>query len=153
LEYRAVQYRPSIVISDPSGVPTAIVEVKALNGADARTATRYMRNLLAHGVLPHARYVLLITPDAGYLWRSPETILSGSTPSLIFPMGSIMEQYLRWNGGHAPVRGFVLESIARQWLSDLADGVVGEDPATRSLREAGFLDAVRDGMVSDQARV
>ncbi|MGH2587220.1 MAG: hypothetical protein ACRDJE_20080 [Dehalococcoidia bacterium] len=148
-----MQYRPDIVIFDRSGAATAIIEVKVLSGADIPTATRYLRNLLAHGVVPHARYVLLITPDMGYLWSAPEAVLHESSPSLIFPMDRIVQHYLPADGGPTPVRDLVLESIVQQWLLDLADGVVVDDRVTSSLRESGFLNAVRDGLVSAQAPV
>jgi hypothetical protein len=143
-----MQYRPDIVISDRSGVPAAIVQVKALTDATAQIATRYVRNLLSHGVVPSARYVLLITPDIGYLWASPEAVLRGTAPSLTFPVAPITRSYLPSDDGVQSVGELVLESIVEQWLFDLADGVVVDDQVTSSLREAGFLDAVRDGQIT-----
>jgi hypothetical protein len=148
-----MQYRPDIVISDRSGAAAAIIEVKALSDTSVETATRYLRNLLAHGVVPHARYALLITPDVGYLWSTPEEVLHESPPLLIFPMDRIVQHYLPADGEPTPVRDLVLESIVQQWLLDLADGIAVDDAVTRSLRESGFLNAVRDGLVSAQAPV
>jgi len=148
-----MQYRPDIVISDRSGAATAIIEVKALSSADVQTATRYLRNLLAHGLVPHARYILLITADTGYLWSTPEAVLSESPPALTFPMDRIMQHYLPSDGGPTPVRGLVLESIVHQWLLDLTDGITVDDRVTSGLRESGFLNAVRDGLVHAQAPV
>ena len=148
-----MRYRPDIVISDRFGSATAIVEVKALNGAGAQTATRYLRNLLAHGVVPHARYVLLVTPDRGYLWLTPEAVLQESDPSLSFPMDRIVQHYLPSDGSPTQVRGLVLEPIVQQWLLDLADGITVDDRVTSSLSESGFLNAVRDGLVNAQAPV
>lgn len=146
-----MQYRPDIAIFDRSGAATAIVEVKALTGASVQTAARYLRNLFVHGVAPRARYVLLITSDAGYLWSTPEEILNESAPSLTFPTDRIVQHYLQSNGDAMPVRDLVFESIARQWLSDLADGIEVDDGVTSTLRESGFLDAVRDGLVGAYA--
>ena len=148
-----MQYRPDIVISDRFGAPIAIVEVKALNGASVQTATRYMRNLLAHGVAPLARYVLLITADTGYLWQTPEEVLHESAPSLTFPMRRIVQHYLPSGDGSTPVRDLVLEATVKAWLSDLVDGIVVDDEVTSILRESGFLDAVRGGLVNAQALV
>jgi hypothetical protein len=148
-----MQYRPDIVISDPSGAAAAIVEVKALRDADLRDATRYLRNLLAHGVVPHARFALLITPEMGYLWSTPAAVLEEALPALTFPMDQIVQHYLPEIDEPTPVRGLVLESIVRQWLLDLADGITIDDSVTRSLRAAGFLDAVQDGQVTTHAPV
>ena len=148
-----MQYQPSIMVSDRSGVPTGMIEVKTLGDTRVQTATRYMRNLLSHGVVPHARYVLLITPDTGYLWPSPEAVLRGSAPSLTFPTAPIVRHYLPSDGGPQSARDFVLESIVEQWLIDLADGVLMDDQVTSPLLESGFLDAVRDGNVTARTSV
>lgn len=148
-----MQYRPDIAISDPSGAAVAIIEVKALSGADVRTAARYLRNLLAHGVMPYARYTLLITADAGYVWSTPDTVMHEAAPLLTFPMDCIVRHYLPGDDGSVPIRDLVLEFIAEQWLEDLADGIVVDDRMTSSLQAAGFLHAVRGGLVHAQARV
>lgn len=148
-----MQYWPDILISDRFGAPVAIIEVKALNGAGVQTATRYLRNLLAHGVVPPARYVLLITQDMGYLWSTPGAVIDEAAPSLAFPMDRIVQHYLRADGSSTPVRDLVLESIVQQWLADLADGIVVDDRVTSSLREAGFLQALRDGLVNAHVSV
>lgn len=147
-----MQYQPDIVILDRSGAAVAIVEVKALSGAGVQSGTLYLRNLFAHGVVPYARYALLITPHEGYLWSSPEEVLQQSAPSLTFPMGRIVRHYLPSEDGNSmPVRDLVLESIVKQWLSDLADGIDVDDSVTSSLRESGFLNAIRDGLVDEHA--
>jgi hypothetical protein len=153
LEGHVVQYRPDIVIADRSGEATAIIEVKALSDSSVQAATRYLRNLLAHGVVPHARYALLITPDVGYLWSSPEAVLHESVPSLAFPMDRITRHYLPSDGGSTLVRDLVLESIVKQWLSDLADGAIVDEQTTSALRDSGFLDVVRNGQITMQTPV
>ncbi|MHB8576971.1 MAG: hypothetical protein ACYDCQ_16785, partial [Dehalococcoidia bacterium] len=142
-----MQYHPDIVIADRFGSVVAMIEVKDLNGVGVQTATRYLRNLLTHGVVPHARYALLITPDTGYLWSTPDAVLREEAPSLSFPMHSIVQYYLPADVDPTPVSDLVLEPIVEQWLMDLADGIVVDDRVTRGLREAGFLQAVRDGLV------
>jgi hypothetical protein len=151
LERHTMNYRPDVVISDPSGTVTAIVEVKALSGASIQTATRYLRNLLAHGRAPFARFILLVTPDTGYLWTTPDAILREASPAYTFPMAGIIQHYLPPDGRQTPVRELVLESIIAQWLADVADGVAVDDEVASVLRASGFLDAVRDGRVSVSA--
>ena len=146
-----MNYRPDVVVSDRSGTVTAIVEVKALTGAGVQTATQYLRNLLAHGRAPVARFVLLITPDMGYLWTTPDAILQGARPAYTFPMAGIIQHYLPPDGRQASLRELVLESIIAQWLSDVADGVSVDDEVASVLRASGFLDAVLDGRVSVHA--
>ncbi len=143
-----MQYRPDIVISDRFGAPVAIIEVKALNHAGVHTAARYLRNLLAHGLVPQARFVLLITPDTGYLWSTPGALLQDTPPALTFPMDRIVQHYVAAGGATLPVHGLVLESIAHQWLADLADGVVVDAETTSRLEDIGFVQAVRDGLVN-----
>ena len=142
-----MQYRPDIVISDRSGAAVAIIEVKALSGG-VRTAARYLRNLFAHGVLPHARFALLITADTGYLWSAPDAVRREAAPSLTFPMDRVVQHYLPADRGSTPVRDLVLESVVERWLADLADGIVIDARVESSLQEAGFLHAVRDSLVN-----
>jgi hypothetical protein len=146
-----MQYRPDIVLTDRAGMAVATVEVKALHDASTHNATRYMRNLLVHGITPHARYVMLITPGAGYLWNTPQAALKESPPAFTFPMERIIRHYLPAADGSTTIRGFLLESVAAQWLSDLADGIVVDADVTERLRDAGFVDAVGEGQVSVRA--
>lgn len=146
-----MQFQPDIVIHDRSGTAVAVIEVKALSSVGVQEAASYLRNLFAHGVVPSARFVLLITPDKGYLWPTPEAVLRESAPSLTFPMGRIVRHYLSAESASMPVRDLVLESVVKQWLSDLADGIEIDESVTRSPRESGFLDAVRDGLVNASA--
>jgi hypothetical protein len=148
-----MRYRPDIVISDRSGAAVAIIQVRALADGSVQTATRYMRNLLSHVVEPHARYVLLITREAGYLWSSMEAVLHESAPTLTFPMDRITRYYLRSDDGSSPVGEIVLDAIATQWLWDLTDGITVDEQVTSSLRETGFLSVVQDGLVKVQATV
>ena len=142
-----MQFQPDIVMFDRFGLAVAVIEVKALSSTGVGAAASYLRNLFTHGVAPSARFALLITPDEGYLWSTPEAVLRHSTPSLTFPMRRIVQHYLPAESESIPVRDLVLESIVKQWLSDLADGIEVDESVTRSLRESGFLDAVRDGLV------
>jgi len=146
-------YRPDIAISDPAGSPIAFVEVKALRQLDVQTATRYVRNLLAHGFSPRIQYIMLITPDTGYLWTNPEAVLHEKKPDLEFPMHRITQHYAPRNGAAAQIRGVVLESIVRQWLSDLADGASVDDGVTDELRAYGFIDSVHNGLIHSQESV
>jgi len=145
-----MRFRPDVVIADRFGTTAAIVEVKALNGASVQTATRYLRNLLVHGAVPHARFVMLITPECGYLWSEPEKVLLETAPTLSFPMDRIVEHYLPADGAHVPVRDLVLEPIVRQWLADLSEGIVVDPRVENSLDEIGFLEVVRGGRVYTQ---
>jgi len=99
-----MQYRPDIVISDSSGSAIAIIEVKALNNADVQTATRYVRNLIAHGMAPHADYVMLVTPVTGYLWTTLKSVSNDSPPALTFPMHGITENYLPHDSDSTQIR-------------------------------------------------
>lgn len=148
-----MQYQPDIVISDRSGVAIAIIVVKAINNVTTQIATRYMRNLLSHGIPPRARYLLLITEGAGYLWLSAEAVLRESAPSLIFPMDQIVRHYLPSNGESTSVGDLVLEAVVEAWLFDVTDGFIVDDQVANSLRQTGFLDAVRDGLVNTHATV
>lgn len=140
--------QPDIVISDRSGATAAAIEVKALTGADAQTAARYLRNLVAHGALPLARFVLLVTPQTGYLWSTPGEILRAAGPSLTFPMERIIEHFMPAAPDSRPVGDLVLESIVVLWLEELTDGIIVYAAVAKSLEDTGFLGAVRGGRVS-----
>lgn len=144
-----MEYRPDLVIFDRAGAPAALVEVKSLSSS-VETATRYLRNLFTHGMTPLAQFVVLVTPETGYIWETPEAILRELPPAFTFPMARITRHYLRPDDLD-PVRERILESIVTQWLSDLADGKSVDDEVTSILQHAGFVAAIRGGLVASPA--
>jgi hypothetical protein len=141
-------YRPDITIADASGNTVAFIEVKAFHGTDVDIAARYLRNLLVHGGEAQAAFILLVTPETGYLWTQPDTVLREAPPSATFPMRQIIQHYLPTDSDQSRLRGPVLESLVEQWLADLVSGISDADTRPTALRTSGFLDALRDAQVS-----
>ncbi len=61
--------RSDIAILSELGEPVLLVEVKNKTGTSKDWAAKLRRNLVAHGLLPKARFFLVATPDHFYLWK------------------------------------------------------------------------------------
>ncbi len=144
------QYRPDIIITDQFGATLAIIQVKSFTGVDVKNASQYMRNLLAHGVVPSARFTMLVTADTGYLWGAPAAVVREAAPLLLFPIDPILRHFLPGRDFQRPIGGDFLETITRFWLEDLTDGRAVDDQVDSSLRDAGFLQAVCKSQVSER---
>lgn len=142
--------RPDFVVRSSDRKLQLVVEVKALAESGVEWATRFRRNLLAHGALPPAPYFLLVLPERLYLWSDDP---SGSAPPRFaadtrevldryFPLGDTGEP-----GPPLSERG--LEFAVESWLRDLANpetGEIGSGPGDW-LHASGLADRIKPGDV------
>ncbi len=57
------------VAYDRKGQVLLLAEAKSRHGTSESWAARLRRNMLAHGMLPWAKYFLIATPERMYLWK------------------------------------------------------------------------------------
>lgn len=137
-----------LIVLDLQGRPVAAVEVKNVPNLDDEAAVRLRRNFVAHRALSEAPYFLLVSEDYGYLWTHAPPSLIAATPSFVIPMRQIAERYGASSTSHSRLQEAELEALVFQWLLDLAHRDASQDDeATRILRQAGFVEAIRGGRV------
>lgn len=141
-----------LIAYDADGQITLIVEVKSRTDTSRDWATRMRRNMLAHGVLPNSRFLLLALPDRLYLWKD-----SGNTPELVEPTYEIdatpfFQPYYE-NAKLSPdqLSSQSFELIVISWLNELIlFGIPADIPEThrKLLQESGLLEALKGGSIA-----
>ena len=134
-----------------------IVEVKTKLDASREWATRLRRNILAHGILPSAKFFLLALPDRFYLWKDAGNNLAEIEPTYTIDARPILTPYFE-QAGVAPdqISGVSFELIVSSWLSELvhSDKIPEGDGAVRNwLIESGLYNAVVGGRLAHEVAV
>jgi hypothetical protein len=146
-----------MVAYSPDGQITLIVEAKSKTKTSRSWATRMRRNMLAHGVAPKSRFLLLALPDRLYLWKDAE-----NTPELIEPTFEIdatplfQPYYARADCSPDQLTAESFELIVSSWLNELVhSGIPARVPQAqrRLLQESGLLDAIKGGSVAVEVTV
>ncbi|NJO83103.1 MAG: hypothetical protein HC828_09970 [Blastochloris sp.] len=141
-----------LVAYNIDGQITLIVEVKSRTDTSRSWATRMRRNILAHGVVPNSRFLLLALPDRFYLWKD-----AGNTPELIEPTYEIdatpffQPYYERVNISPDQLSSQSFELIVTSWLNQLIQsGIPANVPESQRqlLQESGLLEALKGGTVT-----
>jgi|SRR5579884_712764 len=146
--------RADLLVCDSAGQPVATIELKNREQLSRDVAIQLRRNLATHAALGTAPYFLLLSQDAGYLWKNAHASELQAPPSAEFPMQGVVRRYSPgpdWSGrlGESEFAALVF-----RWLQSLTDQTNGvRDSAERTLKEAGLLDAMRGGSVAHQVRV
>src|SRR5947209_667162 len=141
------QPRPDILIRSPQGYPIAVVEVKNQQNLSRDVATKFRRNMVAHGLLSHVPYFLLTSQDVGFLWKEPKNNNLDAPPTFEFPMDKVVTRYLKREPGQR-LYGAELELLVLQWLTDLSKGTqkVVEEPE-ETLALSGFNDSIKGATI------
>jgi len=141
-----------VVAYNPDGQIALLVEAKSRTGTSRSWATRMRRNMLAHGMVPNAPYLLLALPDRFYLWRN-----AGNTPEMVEPTYELAAQpflqpyYEKARVAPADLSGQSFELIVASWLNELVhSGISPKVPEEQQklLLDSGLLDALRGGTVA-----
>ncbi len=143
-----------MVVYDTSGQIVLIAEVKSRTEKSREWATQLRRNLLAHGLVPPSRFLLVALPDRLYLWKDV-----GNGPELAEPTYELdalpffQPYYTKAGVSPDALAGSSFELIVAAWLNELVqDGVIETLPpeARPALVESGLLEALRGGRVALQ---
>jgi hypothetical protein len=111
--------RSDFSVFDRTGEVKLVVEAKSRVGVSQQWAAQMRRNLLAHGMIPKAKYFLLALPDRFYLWQGEEDPLSTALPTDEIDASKLLAPYLA-PAGLAPdaVSEGSLELVVGAWLWD-----------------------------------
>ncbi|AFZ04016.1 hypothetical protein Cal6303_5127 [Calothrix sp. PCC 6303] len=86
----------SVVSND--GKLVLAIEVKSKTNTSPEWATKFRRNMLAHGILPNALYFLMVFPDKFYLWTPSATDISEREPDYTIDAHPILNPYFERAG-------------------------------------------------------
>jgi hypothetical protein len=143
--------RSDIFITDHDGNPVAALEVKNRENLSREVATVLRRNLIVHGNAPAAPYFLLVSQDAGYLWKNAKPEDIDAPPDYQFPLNTVLARYLP-SEPKRRLSGAELELVLLQWLIELTlEHPKSREEPERTLARAGFDDAIRGGRVVAEA--
>ena len=153
---QTIPIRTDIVVQAADGGVLALVEVRNRENFTPDIASVLRRNLIAHGFANvWARYFLIVSQDAGYLWDQ-QSLPSGDVPppTVEFPMRSVVERYLPSLVNDGRLSGSDLELAVAQWLWDLAHGVKDRPREPEAaLGETDFVRLIKGGRVGMETDV
>ena len=133
------------------GSVVLLAEAKSRYGTSKTWAAKLRRNMLAHGVLPRAKYFLIATPERIYGW-GPDSAPDGEIlPHFTADAQSVLGPYfarLKQDPANITPEGF--EVLLLNWLTDIARS--SEYPpeiasTLRSLPESGLVASLRHAQI------
>jgi hypothetical protein len=106
---------------DREGKVVLLVEAKSRSGTSEHWAARLRRNMLAHGVLPRAKYFLIATPEKMYLWKQERFNPSETPPEFTIDAATVLEPYFqRLHQAPSKISPEAFELLVLTWLTDIA---------------------------------
>ncbi len=141
-------YRADIVIRSSDGSPICVVEIKNLENLSRKDALVLRRNMIAHGMLANATYLMIISQDRGFLWKESRRKSPNASPKLEFPMPDVVARYLPQITSQNRLRGSELELIVLGWLNELATHPIVDTEPEKSLDDIGFTKDIKYARVT-----
>lgn len=139
--------KPDFMLYDANSRLVLVAEVKATKNSGADWASKWRRNLAAHGNLPPAEYFLLVLPEHVYLWKDARSAREVA-PDFVTETKSLLKRYLPPSKDDLlRLSESGLELAVRSWLNDITirpplPSVAAEN---QLLKESGLADRVRQG--------
>lgn len=145
--------RPDLLIRSFDGRPIAIVEVQSRQNLSRDVAIEIRRTMLERGLPNQIPYFLLLSQDAGYLWKGLNQNDPEAPPTYEFPMDNVVTHYSNREPGQRLYKTELEYSILH-WLTNLSTKTqeASEEPE-KTLALAGFNDAIKRGMVLIEAEL
>ena len=135
---------------DADGTVILLAEAKSRHGTSETWAAKLRRNMLAHGVLPRARYFLIATPERMYGWKQESLPLKEVPPEFTIDAQKALAPYFaKLNQNPANISPQAFELLILTWLTDIATAEYGTelDPSLKSLSESGLLSSLRQAQI------
>jgi hypothetical protein len=140
--------KPDLLVYSPTDELQLVVEVKNKRGASDQWASRLRRNLVAHSIIPKAKFFLLALPEHLWLWRDTQS-LEDVPPDFKVATRDVLRPYLRhWPKDFPSENTF--ELLVKSWLSDLTHSHLSKESVPSELRwlfDSGLYDSIRLGNV------
>ena len=144
-----------IAVYSPDNRLQLVAEVKGKTGATPEWAAKMRRNLLAHSVIPPARFFLLAVPDHFYLWRDGVGAAEAKLPDYVVDAQSIVAPYITDTGIRPDrISDSSLQLILTSWLSWLVNSRLTNEtaaPHEKWLFDSGLYEAIKHGSIETEA--
>src|SRR5258708_1352624 len=106
---------------DREGRIVLLAEAKSRRGTSEDWAARLRRNMLAHGVLPSAKYFLVATPERIYLWKQEDTNTAEARPEFTIDAEEVFRPYFeKLHQEPSRIGPEAFELLVFTWLTDVA---------------------------------
>jgi hypothetical protein len=106
---------------DREGRVILLAEAKSKHGTSENWAARLRRNMLAHGVLPRAKFFLIATPERIYLWRQDGPDAAEKPPEFTIEATKVFQPYFqRAHIEPSDIGPEAFDLLVWTWLVDVA---------------------------------
>ena len=106
---------------DREGRVVLLVEAKSRRGTSEHWAAQLRRNMLAHGILPWAKYFLIATPERMYLWKQEHPNPGDVPPEFTIDAAKIFQPYFqKLHQEPSNIGPEAFELLVLTWLTDIA---------------------------------
>jgi hypothetical protein len=143
--------RIDFIAYDPDGTVVLLGEAKNRLGTTESWAAKLRRNILAHGLLPPAKYFLIATPERVYAWSQEDLPLTEVPPQFTVDVRKSLAPYFaKLKQNPAEIGPGAFDLLVLTWLADLTRSAVDGselDPSLRPLSEAGLLSSLRQAQI------
>jgi hypothetical protein len=127
------------VAYDRDGGVLLLAEAKSRHGTSQDWAAGLRRNMLAHGLLPWAKYFLIATPERMYLWKQERPNLVEAPPEFTIDATKVFQPYFqKLNLEPSKIVPEAFELLVLMWLTDIArsgEHKPAQDPSSAWLSE------------------
>jgi hypothetical protein len=136
------------VAYDREGRVVLLAEAKSRRGTSENWAARLRRNMLAHGILPWAKYFLIATPERMYLWKQDRPNSAEVPPEFTIDAAKVFQPYFeKLQQEPSKIGPEAFELLVLTWLTDIArsgEHNLKRDPSSAWLSElTGSLQQAR----------
>jgi hypothetical protein len=122
---------------DTDGKVLLLAETKSRRGTSKGWAAEFRRNMLAHDVLPSAKYFLIAIPDRMYGWEQNNLSVGEVPQQFTIDARKVLAPYFkRLNLNSETISPSAFELLIHTWLTDIA----------RSAEYRAELDASHESM-------
>lgn len=130
---------------DRAGQLKVVVEAKRRTHTSAEWASKFRRNLMAHGNAPPSELFAIVAPDKIYVWRGGAPL--DARPDTEIDARPILAPYFeRARVDPERIDALAFELLVAWWLEDIArrEGAAADDP----LNGSGLPQALAGGRIA-----
>lgn len=139
------EMKPDFMLYNGSNRLVLTVEVKSTKDEDPKWAAKLRHNLMEHGVLPEARFFLLVLPNRTYLWKDASPSQE-AVPAFVGDTRQLLKPYFpKYGDDTRRISESGLELAVRSWL-DIITSTTSRNRLSadeeRLLDESGLADEI-----------